>query len=432
MAETLPDAGPYPAETWAEIAEVLPSVVSEIHVRVINGTAGDVLDYADAAEGLKVIAIGGDKLARGLTLEGLCTSYFLRASRMYDTLMQMGRWFGYRPGYLDLCRLYTTPDLIEWFEHIADASEELREEFDMMVESGGTPRDYGLKVVSHPVLMVTSRLKMRAAKSLYLSFSGHVIETVALHRQQKQIRSNFQALMDLVSVMGKGNPNHVQQRAGGKDSWNGVVWEGVPYEHVTDFLGAYSTHPQAMKANSLLLRDFIVSMVHDGELTEWTVAVIGGGVEGDEVDVGGVPVKRMKRAAKSPTSDRYSIGRLLSPRDEGIDLGLEAWTAALEETRKLWKEDPARLTSQKEPEVPSGPLMRKVRGYGAEGVAAHPERGVLLIYLLNQEDIEDGGPPAGTTPIVAFGISFPGSKSGTRVEYKVNNVLWEQEYGAAD
>jgi len=432
MAETLPDAGPYPVETWAQIVEVLPSVVSEIHVRVINGTAGDVLDYADAAEGLKVIAIGGDKLARGLTLEGLCTSYFLRASRMYDTLMQMGRWFGYRPGYLDLCRLYTTPDLIEWFEHIADASEELREEFDMMVESGGTPRDYGLKVVSHPVLMVTSRLKMRAAKSLYLSFSGHVIETVALHRQQKQIRSNFQALMDLVSVMGKGNSNHVQQRVGGKDTWNGVVWEGVPHEHVTDFLGSYSTHPQAMKANSLLLRDFIVSMVRDGELTEWTVAVIGGGVEGDEVDVGGVSVKRMKRAAKSPTSDRYSIGRLLSPRDEGIDLGLEAWTAALEETRKLWKEDPARLTSQKEPEVPSGPSMRKVRGYGAEGVAANPERGVLLIYLLNQENIEDGGPPAGTTPIVAFGISFPGSKSGTRVEYKVNNVLWEQEYGAAD
>lgn len=432
MAETLPDAGPYPGETWEQVAAVLPSVVSEINVRVINGTAGDVLDYADAAEGLKVIAIGGDKLARGLTLEGLCTSYFLRASRMYDTLMQMGRWFGYRPGYLDLCRLYTTPDLIEWFEHIADASEELREEFDAMVESGGTPRDYGLKVVSHPVLMVTSRLKMRAAKSLYLSFSGHVIETVALHRQQKQIESNFQALMDLVSMMGKGNSDHVQERAGGKDSWNGVVWEGVSHEHVTDFLGAYSTHPQAMKANSLLLRDFIVSMVRDQELTTWTVAVIGGGVEGNEVDVGGVLVQRMKRAAKSRTIDRYSIGRLLSPRDEGIDLGLEAWKAALEETRKLWKEDPARLTSQKEPEVPSGPSMRKIRGYGAEGVAAHPERGVLLIYLLNQENIEDGGPPAGTTPIVAFGISFPGSKSGTRVEYKVNNVLWEQEYGTAD
>jgi len=432
MAEILPDAGPYPAETWEQIAAVLPLVVSEINVRVINGTAGDVLDYAEAAEGLKVIAIGGDKLARGLTLEGLCTSYFLRASRMYDTLMQMGRWFGYRPGYLELCRLYTSPDLIEWFEHIADASEELRYEFDMMVDSGGTPRDYGLKVVSHPVLLVTSRLKMRSAKSLYLSFSGHVIETVALHRQQKQILSNFQALMDLISVMGKGKSNHVQERPAGKDSWNGIVWEGIAYEHVTDFLGAYSTHPAAPKVNSSLLREFIVSMVRDGELTDWTVALIGGGVTGNEIMVDGIAVPRMKRKATSPEPDRYSIGRLLSPRDEGIDLDKHAWQAALTETRKLWKENLAPQTDQKEPEVPSGPSLRKVRGFGAEGVGAHPERAVLLIYLLNEEKIEDSGPPPGMTPIVAFGISFPGSKSGTRVEYKVNNVLWEQEYGAAN
>src|ERR1035438_4448439 len=95
---------------------VLPDVLPDVQVKMINGTAKDALDYADSqGAGLKVIAIGGDKLARGLTLEGLCVSYFLRASRMYDTLMQMGRWFGYRPGYLDLCRLYTTPELLEWF-----------------------------------------------------------------------------------------------------------------------------------------------------------------------------------------------------------------------------------------------------------------------------------------------------------------------------
>lgn len=432
MAEVLPDAGPYPVATWARIAAVLPSVVSEINVRVINGTAGDVLDYAEAADGLKVIAIGGDKLARGLTLEGLCTSYFLRASRMYDTLMQMGRWFGYRPGYLDLCRLYTTPDLIEWFEHIADASEELREEFDAMVESGGTPRDYGLKVVSHPVLMVTSRLKMRSAKSLYLSFSGHVIETVSLHRQQKRIDANYQALMDLVSAMGEGKANPSQRRSGGTETWNGVIWERVPHEHITDFLSAYITHPEAMKANSLLLRDFVASMVKDKELTEWTVALIGGGVKDDPIRVGDVAVQRALRAVKSHTADRYSIGRLLSPKDEGIDIDIEAWEAALAETRKLWKEDPARLKNQKEPEVPSGPALRRIRGHGAPGVTAHPERGVLLVYLLHPQEIKDGGPALAATPIVAFGISFPGSRSGTRVEYKVNNVLWEQEYGAAD
>jgi len=158
--------------SWSAILAILLEIIEDIQVRMINGTAKDALDYVEHQEtGLKVIAIGGDKLARGLTLEGLSVSYFLHASRMYDTLMQMGCWFGYRPGYLDVCRLYTTGDLIEWSGHIADASEELRQEFDLMAESGGTPRDYGLRVQSHRVLMVTSSLKMRTAHSMMLSFS---------------------------------------------------------------------------------------------------------------------------------------------------------------------------------------------------------------------------------------------------------------------
>lgn len=427
LAETLPDSGPYPIAEWDSMAEILPQVVSEINVRVINGTAGDVLDYADAADGLKVIAIGGDKLARGLTLEGLCTSYFLRASQMYDTLMQMGRWFGYRPGYLDLCRLYTTPELVEWFEHIADASEELRDEFEMMVESGGTPRDYGLKVKSHPVLMVTSRLKMRAAKSLYLSFSGCVVETVTLHRNPKRIESNFRALKELMSAMGEGSVRPEQERPGGRERWNGMVWSGVKHNHVTEFLSAFSTHPEATKVNSAVLREFIESMVKEKELTEWTVALVGGGVHEKSTDLAGVDVRRTERIVKTATDDRYSIGRLLSPRDEGIDLDLQSWSAGLALTRKIWAEDPERMKKQKEPEAPSGAALRRIRGNGAPGVEAHPERGLLLIYLLELTGIEDSP----EHPVVAFGISFPGSKSGTKVEYKVNNVLWEQEYADA-
>ena len=80
---------------------------------------------------------------------------------MYDTLMQMGRWFGYREGYIDVCRLYTTSDLVSWFEHIASATEELRMEFDYMFSIRATPRDYGLKVRAHPVLVVTSAVKMQ-------------------------------------------------------------------------------------------------------------------------------------------------------------------------------------------------------------------------------------------------------------------------------
>ena len=151
--------------------------------RTINGTAGDILDYETYREtGLTVIAIGGDKLARGLTLEGLSVSYFLRASKMYDTLMQMGRWFGFRPGYLDLCRLYTTSELNEWFVHITQAAEELRREFDHMHMIKGTPKDYGLQVCSHPTMMVTSSVKMRNATEVQINFAGAIQETVTFSR----------------------------------------------------------------------------------------------------------------------------------------------------------------------------------------------------------------------------------------------------------
>ena len=187
---------------WSDILKILPEIIEDIQIRMINGTAKDALDYVEYQEtGLKVIAIGGDKLARGLTLEGLSVSYFLRASRMYDTLMQMGRWFGYRPGYLDVCRLYTTGDLIEWFGHIADASEELRQEFDLMAESGGTPRDYGLRVQSHPVLMVTSPLKMRTAHSMMLSFSGCILETIALYRDKGTLQRNLAATQAFLNAL---------------------------------------------------------------------------------------------------------------------------------------------------------------------------------------------------------------------------------------
>ncbi len=119
--------------SWEQVKSLLYHAASKIQVKKINGTATDVLDYEEYKKkglSLSVIAIGGNKLSRGLTLEGLTVSYYLRTSKMYDTLMQMGRWFGYRPGYLDLCRLYTTNDLIERYEHIAVASEELRQEFD--------------------------------------------------------------------------------------------------------------------------------------------------------------------------------------------------------------------------------------------------------------------------------------------------------------
>ena len=122
----------------------------------INGSAGDILDYEHNSEAglpLDSIIIGGNKLSRGLTLEGLTVSYFLRPTRYYDTLMQMGRWFGYRDGYLDVCRTYTTMNLQNWFRHTSIATEELRGDFNRMVASRCTPQEFGHRILNHPLMM---------------------------------------------------------------------------------------------------------------------------------------------------------------------------------------------------------------------------------------------------------------------------------------
>jgi hypothetical protein len=419
--------------SWEAVRDVLPELLNDIQVKMINGTAKDALDYADTV-GLKVIAIGGDKLARGLTLEGLCVSYFLRASRMYDTLMQMGRWFGYRPGYLDLCRLYTTDELAEWFAHITDAGEELREEFDMMAASGATPRDYGLKVQSHSILLVTSRLKMRTARSLLLSFSGQLLETVAFYRSPETLRRNLDAAANLIARLTNPEVDPERERNATSSRWQGYLWSDVPAPEVIDFLLAYCSHPDAHRVNSSLLAEFISSMNKVGELTNWNIAMIGGG-EGRQVTISNHPISMLKRTGEkrleNKLENKYSIGRLMSPRDEAIDLDEKSWSAALHATRIAWHADPARLKTTNEPDIPNGPAVRKIRGFGADGIRPRPDKGLLALYVLDPQKADANFPPE-TPPVIAFGISFPGSNAGLKVEYKINNVLWEQEYGASE
>jgi hypothetical protein len=416
---------------WTEIEAVLPDVLHDIDVRTINGTAGDVLDYEENRDkGLKVIAIGGDKLARGLTLEGLSTSYFLRASRMYDTLMQMGRWFGYRPGYLDLCRLYTSSDLVGWFKHISDAAAELREEFEVMANSRATPREYGLKIQSHSELMITSQLKMRAGKRLLLSYSGQLLQTVSLPADKVVLEANLEAAKCLVAAMGQPAEGGTIERQHGAITlkWNGHVWKDVNESMVEDFLLSYETTPDARRVNSKVLAQFIRKMAASGELTHWTVALLGLPATGPARPVELAPsisVGMVKRSA------RYSIGVLLDPKDELLALDQPQWQAALELTIRTWE---ARKEQTGEPPVmPSGIAGRTIRGFGVDGVAADPAQGLLVLYVLDAEKAApDSNALKGLPGVVAFGISFPGSKSDNKVEYMVNNVGWESVNDGAD
>ncbi|MBB3231371.1 Z1 domain-containing protein [Halomonas stenophila] len=423
---TLPD--------WDEVIGVLHEVLRDIGVRAINGTAKDALDYAENEEtGLKVIAIGGDKLARGLTLEGLCISYFVRTTKMYDTLMQMGRWFGYRPGYIDLCRLYTTSDLVDWFGHIADAAEELRQEFDHMAAVGATPWEYGLKVESHPVLLVTSPLKMRTAKTLSLSYSGSLVQTVSFLNDSESLERNLVATTTLVTTMGEPSEKGPRrQRGGEEDVWKrSHLWKKVSSETVLDFLRSYRTPPGADRANSDVIVDFVSQMNQVGELHEWNVAFLAEGKTGEPFDFSSsVSVSSLPSRTDKGVSGRYTIGVLTDPVDEAIDLIQSEWLAALTATRKEWKPDPAR-NRVTEPKRPSGQKIREQRGKGLVDAPSPSRRALLMIYPLSP----DGAGKAVESwnkPIIGFAISFPSSEAGIKVNYKVDHRFWENEYGPSD
>jgi hypothetical protein len=429
--ETFPSLAPLAEHSWSDVCAVLLEVLSDISVRQINGTAKDALDYADNDNtGLKVIAIGGDKLARGLTLEGLCTSYFLRTAKMYDTLMQMGRWFGYRDGYLDLCRLYTTGELIEWFGHIANASEEMRGEFDQMVAVGATPRYYGLKVQSHSVMTVTSPSKMRASKKLMLSFSGELLQTVVFPNNFTEIERNFRAGESFIKALGTPFPLSEQRRKVAGQSWHGHLWRRVSHSTVAGFLREYQTHKASFRVVSSVVAQFIDAMAQDGKLTEWTVALVG--KEGDEnVEpnyFGDLPIELLKRSRNGTHEDRYSIKTLMSPRDEQVDIAPAQWEAAFQKTLATWQGDSGRNQDKGPPNEPSGPAIRYVRGFGPD---AEPQTGLLLLYLL---DPASSGVDAirNSKPVLGWAVSFPASDSGTRVPYQVTNLLWTQINGWDD
>ncbi|MCK4827389.1 Z1 domain-containing protein, partial [bacterium] len=217
---------------WDTVKKHLYIEAAKIQVKTVNGEAREVLDYVEHVNGMSVIAVGGNKLSRGLTLEGLSVSYYLRASRMYDTLLQMGRWFGYKDGFLDFCKLYTTRELMYWYQHIASANEELRREFDYMSIRGANPEEYGLRVKSHPggILKITSAYKMRNNLELNITFSGLLIETTRFSKSKSSNNDNLKNIDIWIKSLGNPTTNAKQQES------SSYIWNNIDSGKIVDYL----------------------------------------------------------------------------------------------------------------------------------------------------------------------------------------------------
>ena len=258
---------------WKDINNSLIKTYDRIKLKEINQKSTDILKYKDESNPAKsYIVIGGFSLSRGLTLNGLTISYILRNSLMYDTLLQMGRWFGYRNDYEDICKIWMTENMKEDYEHITTSVLELMDEIRQLQKSDRAPIDFGLKVLSHPdSLMITARNKVGKSKIIKtkLDFSGRRIETFSIPRSKKKIISNFNAAEKLIKYCFFEN----NFSSSDQYKYNGYFFENINYKNVLSFLNNFiaTSYSSQLKISDPIVK--YISRRQESELKNWDIYI---------------------------------------------------------------------------------------------------------------------------------------------------------------
>lgn len=388
-----------PIFSWEEVYEELKEAAEKIQVFEINGNSKEALDYHQYKEnGLNVIAVGGDKLSRGLTLEGLSITYYFRNTLMYDTLMQMGRWFGFRKGYMDLCRIYTSAEIASNFEHLAIAMIELRHEFERLAQLGKTPSEYAVRMLSHPTMALTSPLKMRNAISSNIIYGGTLQQTRLFDTTEEFFMANMTATEKLAGKLTLKKNNF------GTGKTNYYVATDVDSHFVKEYLGEYRTSSGGEKVDSDRIVDYINLANEKNELVRWTIAVVEGD-PGDRTGVGQYPVNIGTIHLKSAVSrgvkvevpnnaDTIDIKAIVSPNQEYIDIDPKEIKEIKDRTEKRSKRP--------------------------------KEKGLLLIYPLNPnvQVFKNLDVPFSETLVpIGIALSFPSTELDETDVYQTNRTV---------
>ncbi len=336
--------------------------MNRIRIMKINGSSDDALAYTRATEGLSVIAIGGDKLSRGLTLEGLSVSYFLRTSSMFDTLMQMGRWFGYRPRYADLCRVYTTHDLHSAFREIALAIDDLRADIDRMAIANRTPEDFGMRVRTPSAgLLITAANKIRRGEPIQVRYAGELEQALQMPGSGPAAEANRSALAELIAALPA--PRHTIR--GQPTPY--FLWDDVPVSQVLEFLTTYD----AYRTHSFLnhceqVRRYINEQVLRGELTTWSICLVSRnpGPDAHVVQFAGLHLPLISRKYDQDQAmppDHFGTKAVAGRAEEHADLTPEEYALALEQTHTAERSDGkhdaelSAIPARRDPVGPSAP-----------------------------------------------------------------------------
>ncbi|HSD17488.1 MAG TPA: Z1 domain-containing protein [Thermomonas sp.] len=406
------------SESWDEIQKSLHQASAGMSVVEINASRNSgKLDYrAHEGVGLNVIAVGGNSLSRGFTLEGLTVSYFLRNTQMYDTLLQMGRWFGYRDNYGTLCRLYLKSEARDWYAFIADATEELRDEIARMESAGLTPEDFGLAVRSHPgSLLVTARNKMASASEIVrqVGLAGRLVESAVLHGDAPPRDFNMERAKALVATL-QSTCGH-GERVSGREGLSSTLFRCVEPDSLLAFISAFAVQPANVEMQAAPLLDYI----RRRGFASWDVVVVSSSsaVTEDRIMVNGMEVGLQRRTMVRHKNALQVSGNKRRVASRGVErFGLtDEEIAAAEQAHAAAMESGAGKTI-------SDRFYRAKRS-----------RPLFMLHFLRANNTEDAELD-GTTH-AAYGISFPNLAPGEveqHVTYVANLVAFRQIYGQLD
>jgi hypothetical protein len=351
------------------------AVLRELVVLELNSVTGENLEY-DEKPGRHIVAVGGNRLSRGLTLEGLTVSYFLRTASMCDTLMQMARWYGFRHGYEDLIRVWTTDGIARWFSELALVEQSLRDSIIALARAGRRPDQMAIRLRAHSDLLLTARNKSGTAQTQHDSWSGEHPQTVLLPLSEP---AKLQANLALAERFIAGVTPAVRRNGG-------LLARDIAPEVIAAFLRDYQIHDDIVVFRNDLLADWIMGRAAVDELTDWSVFVASPG-SGRSISLGGREIGLVRRKRVSSES----IGILTDPVHEGVDL-------------------------------PNGPdaYRRDSGAYDAEAMrAARPSsQGLLIIYPLDPQYLDVPHVDA----VIALALSLP-QTSDAGTTWIVNSMV---------
>ena len=444
---------------WNKILEVITSENNPLDIVQINSQSDDILDYDRHKNGWNVIVIGGAAISRGITLEGLTVSYFTRVAKLptSDTLIQMGRWFGYRKGYEDLWRVYVPKVLHILFRQFSFTMEKAREKFQDLSEQNRSPADYAIEVPCFPGWNLVSKTKARDIKIIpepYSSFTATSRTPVMYYKDEKRIE-NIELTKSLINSLPSKFETEIEINKKLKEGkiWNPIpfddekidntlpieeirekvfkkgydqvklrkayLWRNVDVNKIIKYFGNYKC-PPTQEWTCKIIAAQIKALNEFKKISNWNIGIFsinqGPKYSNLKFEKNNIEVALQQRSIKTPYSNFFSIKTLSDPNAEFADVDAEEYNKGIEGWLNLYKKTGKCVIKRRKINFLPAQFKQKLRQRRKEGL--------LIIYPWSTKFKEQFNPEKDV--YIGWQIITPPSRNEDDDDKLIYNVAMNQ------